>query len=881
MCAVGVRMKLDYLYSTLAQRLLCSKLASAVVVFATIQSFASRLRVYPKLCLFVLGGFMLCGEPVVGQELAGNDSIEIADDAKLLEGLRKRRLFELADKYCEDLLAKKEVNARRKTILTLERLKTLTAMAVFASKEQRPNVWMRIDQIANRFESSTTGTRRLLVKAQAVLARVAEVRLIRQELDAKLVGPEAGKDAIEQLRVVRSRLESLLREIEKAIPTAPQDESDRDLTTAQLLELKTSMKFQFAVCNLERCRLYDTNDLASRADALSQAAQQIEDVTRSVQPGTKLWWEANLASSRRWRLAGKPDAAAKLFERLPRKSVPPELTASFLVEKLQVQQDAKDSASLERQLRELVNTPGREARLDLAILDAAVWLSENSSSKSAKWKSFATSMLKSIKSSHGTYWGRRAEIVLLGALDRGAIQSPGTAGANTDSDLTILIQLAESAQAEERFQVAADGFAKAIQLASQLNSSESVVQLAIRQSQCYENLGQHANAADSLFLAANNRSHNNAATAHLRGCWNLAQQLGQGSSVAAPKIAKRFQVELERHLVDWPESNSADTARVWLADHFRQRRRFQMAFDQLLQVRPDSPRFEQAIVASAEAAVSLLDQMQKNHQAIDLMTDRLLGRLTEKSRGGSSVAAMVELLVADIQLRFRGRMPDAEWLQKISSVDWSDNTQRATLAEAGQAIVLVGDFDRIEKFQRQVKSINAQSVLKRLDEYLASIWRDKKVVASVKANSVVTKRGRRIAKQQQDSAMLAFWQLRTADVQLALDENEAAIDTLKSLVEQFPRKADLRIKLAQAMTEVYGKSDPQKAVDQWRRLATKLRPQSSNWFLAKYQVALSLAEMGDRAAAAKLLKFMRANPPGWENSSLNDKFDSLLRQVDR
>jgi TolA-binding protein len=834
-----------------------------------------------RVCLLTLlvAGFF--EGSIVGQELTGDDAVEISEDAKLLEGLRQRQLFELADKYCNDLFAKKTLGPKRKVGLTVQRLKTLTAMAVFATKEQRPSVWAKIDQLAADFESTFRGSRSLLVKAQAALAKVAQVRLIRQELDAKLVDASAGKKALQLLRSARSQIEALIRDIEKAIPTAASDASGSDLAAAQLLELKTNMNFQFAVCNLERSRLYDPQDRASRTDALSQASKQIEDVTRSAQPGTDLWWEANLASSKYFRLAGEPQAASKVFERLPRPSVPAHLLTSFLIEKLQVLKDNRDVASVEQLVRELINSPGREARLDFALLEASVWLGEKSTGKAGNWKSFSTAMLKSIKSSHGGYWGRRAEIVLLGALDRGAIESASATEAATDADLTILIQLAENAQAENRFQVAADSFAKAIQLAGKLNSKATVFRLAVLQSQCYEKLKLHGKAAESLLLAATHHRLSNASAVHLRACWNLAQQTGQSNAKSDGESTARFESELERHLTVWPENETADTARFWLADHLRQRRQYQLAFERLLSIRQESPKLAVAIVAASESAVSLLSQMKAKDQSVDLMTDRLLGRLTEKAAENGAVTDLVALLRADIELRFLGQLPESDWLAEMSKVDWSSSTQSASLVDTSQAIAVVGSFNRLAGFQSKVASIDGQAVLKRSSEYLDSVWNRKKEASAARANLVVAERGKQVAQQQNDAGMIAYWQLRMADIQLALGENQAAIETLNLLVKQFPRKADLRIKLAQAVTEVYGKSDPDKAINQWRRLATKLRPQSENWFLAKYQVALLLAESGDRAAAEKLLKFMQANPPGWEQSKLKRDFDRLLRRVDR
>ena len=81
------------------------------------------------------------------------------------------------------------------------------------------------------------------------------------------------------------------------------------------------------------------------------------------------------------------------------------------------------------------------------------------------------------------------------------------------------------------------------------------------------------------------------------------------------------------------------------------------------------------------------------------------------------------------------------------------------------------------------------------------------------------------------------------------------------------------------MTAAYGKSDPEKPINQWRLLARRLRPESENWFMAKYNVAELLHRSGKRDDALKLLKYIKANPPGWDNSKLKPDFDSLFQKL--
>ena len=147
------------------------------------------------------------------------------------------------------------------------------------------------------------------------------------------------------------------------------------------------------------------------------------------------------------------------------------------------------------------------------------------------------------------------------------------------------------------------------------------------------------------------------------------------------------------------------------------------------------------------------------------------------------------------------------------------------------------------------------------------------------ANLQVAQQAATDARQAKQNERATAWELRVVELHLILNQHEQAIELLTRLVREYPRKADLQIKLAQAMTVAYGKSNPEKPIKQWRRLASRLRPESDNWFMAKYNVAELLHRSGKRDDALKLLKYIKANPPGWDNSKLKPEFDSLFQKL--
>ena len=402
------------------------------------------------------------------------------DDQKLLNGLRDRQLFDLADDYCENLLASSNLPPQRRVTLVVQQLKNLTAKAVLSPAEDRANIWQRVEKIGSNFSSSFRGSRGLLVRAQQSLATIAQARMIRQEIDARIAQPDASQTAISLLRSVRDQLDDTIRDIEKAVPRAPTDETPTELPAAELLALKSNLQFQFAVCNIERSQLYDAADKANRKDALSQALKQITNANRATEKGTPLWWQAKLTGSKCLRLLGRVEEADAALKALPVKLLPPDLKPEFQIERLQVALASENQKMVGSLVSQSLEDAQRTPPEDIALVQATVWLARTSPpDKAVKWKNLSVSLVKNTESSHGRYWGRIAELLLVDSIQQNNANNPAVLSVSPDTDLLILSQAAETALQDKRYQDAVDNFAKAILLAKRQSNYESVLQLSI------------------------------------------------------------------------------------------------------------------------------------------------------------------------------------------------------------------------------------------------------------------------------------------------------------------------------------------------------------------------------------------------------------------
>ena len=802
------------------------------------------------------------------------------DDEKLLNGLRDRQLFDLADDYCKNLLNSDDLSPERRISLVVHQIKNLTAKAVFSPAEDRAKVWQQVEKIANDFSSAFQGSRGFLVRAQQSLATIARARLIRQEIDARLAKPDASQTAISLLRSVRDELDDTIRDIDKAVPRASSDDTPTDLSAPQLLALKANLQFQFAVCNIERSQLYDAADKANRKDALTQALKQIANSNRTTEKGKPLWWDAKLTYSKCLRLLGRTEEADATLKTLPMELMSTELKPRFRIERLQVAVAGEDQKLVGTLVSQALENAQRTPPEDIALVQATAWLARTSPpAKAVKWKALSASLVRATKSAHGRYWGRRAELILVESIQENTTSNPAALSVSPDADLLVLANAAQTALEDKRYQDAVDNFGKAILLAKRQSDYESVLRLSIKQGQVFESLGQPANAADVMIDAAIIKPNlANAASVHVRGCWNLSKTT---SGPDSKQQEARFQKSLEDHLQTWPESPTTEVAILLLGDQYVRSKKHRAAFDTFLRTPVNSPQCGQAILKAATAASNLLLSLEQSKQPLDNMTERLLGQLREPGTKNPALKPITELLAADIDVRFRSRLPDQDTVDELQQDPMISTSSLADLRLALQTIREIKDLNVFANKLSQVQ--NKRLTQQRLHEYLNAmrIRNDSSNSAETlaKADLLVAQQAVADAEQANRKELATVWKLRIANLQQELNQYEAAIETLTDLVNEFPRKADLQIQLAQAMTEAYSKSEPEKPIDQWRRLASKLRPESDNWFLAKYNVAKLLSGSGKRQDALKLLKYIKANPPGWDNSKLKSEFDSLFNKL--
>ena len=832
------------------------------------------------------------------------DQIEVEnkrnDDSKLLDGLRRRRLFESAEYYCRDQLAQSNIDPTSQVLLVVELMKTQTAKAVLTEIGNRDSEWRAVATTAAEFlQSNPAHPRKFLVQVQLALSHIAHGRLLRQELDADMAGKTTRNDALAQLKTARTLLGSLRREISNAIPNQRgRTLTEHELTSAQLLNLNNNIQYQLAVCNLNRAQLHEVADRLNRIDALNNVGQQLMEVQRSTSEGQPLWWKTKLGQIECLRLLGSLSDSRRLAEAVSKlaSQASNSIHVSLLEQKVRLATELGDEQYSQSVMNDVNDLGIRTAQLDLALIELAINLAARSTSEARKleWSTFASDLSGSIERTYGGYWGRRADLILIAATgiatDRtedgtSLAGNPSNSGTN-NGNLNLLIRLADEAARKQLWDDAFKAYDRAAQLALSVKAYEQALKMDVRAGKILEKKGKHVQAAQRLTTAAiRNDQLALAPSAHLVGCWNSAKAM----KTDQPQQRRDFQELLLEHIRRWPSATSADQARVWLAREYQSEKKWELALKTLLPVANDSPHLKSAIEQAVSSLKQVLHDMRESGNLTASKFKQLIEMLSKRRELLQSVdplASRLLLAEAELDLVYGSRWPDSSLVASLIPIESSSDESLANNARAIHAVsISVEERENAKNLVAQIA--HDESALRLCERCLAAVSDDPQ-----RKNRLDGVNELRLAvcehalalpaiQKTENEANRTSWMIKQSAALDALERYQESIVVLTELESKYPRNAGVQMQLGRAFSRQFANQDSKIPLDKWRRIANRLKPHSTNWYEAKLEVARLLCESGDLETARKLLKYIQVTPPGWENSPLKPEFEKLLKRSQR
>lgn len=833
--------------------------------FASLQFTSIEMERCLRIGLLIIVGWL--GQPAVsfGQK---------TEDQVFLDGLRTRQLFELAETYVTKRLSEGKISATEEGNLIIELMRIRMDSAIQARGSNREAIWKAAVAAGNDFIKNRNHPRELVIRVQMELVRLTQGKFLAQQLAAGISGTNLQGRAIQEISNARRGLEKIDREITLAVPQAPNGSDG--LTAEELRSLQKNVQYQIASCNLQAARLFPEDDRDNRIGALLQVVQRLDQVASQTNSAMPLWWSVQVDRMEALRLQGKISELNDVLKKLSTKEIlNSDLRRSDVLRQQVELLLERNQGDGERLLAaaNLIKQP--TADLDLSLVRLMMHTGENADQQRGreKWQRAANRMAKLIGQRHGRFWGRLAELAVIGG---------GAKSATTELD--ILLGIADEAWRQGNLEDAVKAFDRAYSQAVTDGNEAIAMSAGMKAAKVFEQQGQHREAGNRLIRVATSHLEQEASSAaHLAGCWNIGRAAAKEKS-----LSEEYAAQLEDHIANWPTASSVAQARIWLGRYQGAKKNWREAFRTLIGVPVDSRLlFEAAKLLPVVASARISELKRHNEPILGECTDlsqQMFDKLNQAGIGPNDrwTDATRQLLLASTQFSMQHEVGDPLALSRLlkramsESDDASDGWKRS--ATAWLVVVKAAQSETLRE------ALELADGLSGFDEGALAECFDG--VAKVRSVDGLAQRNElklkliefALAQSIRDPAAQGRWLSRKSTLLVELGRGGEAIGMLNQLIEDNPRRADLQIALAKALTGAEGKTE--EALLQWRRVASKSKPQSRNWFEAKYYVAKQLIKSGKSDDAKKLLDYLKVIPPGWEDSHLKAEFDRLHSELD-
>ena len=808
------------------------------------------------------------------------------EDERFLEGLRQRRLFELAERYCSYRLAEPQLPPVVQGDLAVELIRTYALHAVNSPPDRREELWKLARGAAAQFQrTSPQHPRGILVRLQDALTLLAQGELTRQEFEAGAADEAAVEGARKALRDAAKLLADLDKELAREIPLRRRGQpKPEDLTADELVSLQHNALHQLARVYRNQALLYEPKS-PDQIAGLTQASEFLRQPLTVLSPDEPLGWQIRLDLAICQRLLGKLDFAKEELAKVDLDGIDPAVRLRARAEAIRVELAAGNLRQAQALLREGRTLAGvTSADYDFALFETllALWRAAADAKDEIAAKKFqeqALNLAKFLDEAHGPYWSRRADQLLVRS-------QPGGAGAGME----VLSRTADSLYLKKEYDQAVAAYDQAADQAHAAGNAEGAFLLAYKAALVREEQQKHADAGRRFrALAVAHTTHKEAAAAHLRGAWNAAKEAAGDADAAQAYLAM-----LAEQIATWPESESAPQARLWLGKWHAGKREWSAAIKAYAGITRESVHFPAAVVAIAPCWQEQLRSLAAAGKRTDEEAERaaawfeaaIVGtenRLPEKWTDTDRTSA---LEMARILLDYRpDKYRQAESILQTALDNGGDAPpawrtevhSQLVLAIAGQA----GRRDDALNMLSQIGQAAPEQLLDLLAGLSAIVNRSRQEVRpqiagiQLQAADMLWPRRAQLTK----SAVLALARIR-AEALAATGKRSEALVLFAGLAKENPDSAALQEGYAELL--LAGDAASIKlSLDQWRRILSRSKPRSELWFKAKYSVALAQFKLGEKKDAAAVLRYTLEVPPGLAGTAWQDKYEALLRECER
>lgn len=807
-----------------------------------------------------------------------------SEDARFADGLCQRRLFSLAETFCGDRLADAQLGDADRVDLVIQLIRCYAAHAAQATPADRDPLWQSARQTAADFQRDhATSPRQILIRVQDALTVAARGELLRLEAellsdpgssldDAKNAFREAG-------RLLEQRDEELTREIPQRHRQSP---SAEELSAEELATLQHHVRFQRSRVQLGLALCYGPES-DDRIAMLTQAVDALQQPLTQLAAGDPMADRFRIQLAGCYRLLGNFAAAGQTLH-----DVQPSAGQVDVVLEARAEAARLELARGRPQQALDVLGQGREVggrvspELDFAHLETylALWHAareRSDASQAENWQTKSVAMVKLIEQTHGLSWGRRSDLLLVHSLG----------GVRGGADLEVLTRTGDNLYRQGQADEAIATYEKAATVAAASGQAGQSFQLRYKAALVDQNRKRYGPASEKLrALGGELRAEPQAAEAHLLAAWNAAQEARQNEAAL-----NAYEAILSEHLAFWPRGKTSDTARMWLGRLWENQGQWSAAAEAYHGIARESEQAGEALQAAVRCWKEQLNELRADQKTTEPTALAV----------ASLLAARFERLVADpaqpwtsqdrfcaewaarflVQYTPRGG-PQAESLL-VAALSGKPPPEPAWRAKAESLLVLAlagqeGKRAEAERVLRQLGSLSPEEVTEVITHLSAfaesAAPAGQREMASLRLAALEVLGSR---KSQLDAAVQTKLERWRAESLALAGRHADAVEAYGILASRDPDDAPLQATYADLLLS---DDDPKSwtgALEHWRRIAARARPQSELWYRAKFSTALALKKLGQKQEAASLIRYLQATLPALETTPWGKKFADLLR----
>ncbi|MEK6235964.1 MAG: hypothetical protein N2C14_14750, partial [Planctomycetales bacterium] len=728
-------------------------------------------------------------------------------------------------------------------------------------------------------------SRALLVRAQAAMALLARGETHRRRAEIIDGQEQLMKEAQAHLGAAIRRLEALVEDVAaKTRRIRPTRAGADDLSESEWFSLESNLRFQLARAwrNLGGTHPPESPD---RADSLNQAVALATPLAQR-ESDDRLAWPARVDLLVCHRLRGDRLAVRRRLDSVEEEQPPDWVKSRLRAEEIHLLLDAG-------RLAEAVNLAGHDStrnqvptpELDFARLIAFLesW-SENERRKNQadaqRWRASSAELVAVIARRHGPYWSRRAEAML----------AKFTAGSSMVTDAGSLRAAAESFYRAGRYDEALKNYDRARQAALASGKANEAFQYAFTAATIEHARKNHAESARRyLELARGSKTHPRAGDAHLRA----AYQTGK-SAQDDPKVAQEYAKLLEEHLMLFPRGSTANPVRVWHGRVLENRRDWTKAARVYAEVSPSASQYPLAV--------------ERLEVCVRKENERLLAANLPAKDWAMESAQQFEKIILGEERQWPVAWNDAHRKAALAAARlWTGNLlRRHERADKLLSTAILGSENAPATWiatanQLRVVALAGQGKTQEANDLLQQVLQDALAQEnpqllfsmiqgmSKAAEGADAATRRQLAQMQIDavhklneqpksltSQQRALLNLTHARALVLAGQEDQAIKLFADLAKRHPRDGLVHEEYALALVGSKNKAHWKTAIAKWRELERKSPRGSGRWFRAKYYSALTHYQLGDKRAAAEIIRIAQVLTPELGGPALKRRFLALL-----